>query len=61
MVTQAAADDFDEGDCLCQGVVPKDKRIDFDQRVFDEKTQKWKWKTMLRYHIDCGIHGVKVN
>ena len=60
MVTQAATDDFDEDDCLCQGVVPKDKRVDFEQRVFDEKTQKWKWKTMLRYHKDCPVHGVRI-
>lgn len=61
MVTDVAADDFDEADCLCQGVVPKENRIDFDLRVFDEKVQKWRWKTMLRYHVNCDVHGIKVN
>lgn len=60
MTTTAATEDFDEEDCLCQAKVPKDKRMDFIQRIFDEKTEQWKWKTVLRYHKDCSIHGVKV-
>ncbi|ARK07477.1 hypothetical protein LAV_00077 [Sphingobium phage Lacusarx] len=61
MVTQEAMDDFDEADCLCQGkAIPKEKWIDFMQRVFDEKTQLWKWKTVLRYHKDCPIHGIHI-
>lgn len=60
MVSQALTDDWDEADCLCQGKVPEDKRIDFLQRKFDEKKQVWKWKSQLRYHKDCPIHGIKV-
>lgn len=59
MVTQAASDDFNEDECLCQGKVPKNKRIDVEQRVQD-KDGKWKWKAMLRYHADCSVHGSRV-
>lgn len=52
--------DINEPDpCLCQmKVVPEDKRVDFQQLVRDPKTNKWKIKTVLRYHKDCPFHGV---
>lgn len=50
-------DAFAEEDCLCQGKVPADKRMDFEQRVFDEKRNKHRWKAVLRYHQDCPVHG----
>lgn len=50
-------DDWAEDDCLCQGKVPDDKRIDIQQRLFDEKRQKWRWKSLVRFHQDCPIHG----
>lgn len=53
-------DDFEEEDCLCQGKVPDDKKVDFLRRVFDDKRKKWKNKVLLRYHKDCPIHGIKV-
>ncbi|MEQ6333271.1 hypothetical protein [Sphingobium sp. MK2] len=54
-VTNEQADD----PCICHGVVPKEKRIDFDQFLLHEKSGKRKWKTVLRYHKDCPEHGVK--
>lgn len=57
MVSQTLTDDWNPEDCLCQGKVPPEKRIDFEQRLFDEKKQKWRWKAVLRYHQDCPIHG----
>lgn len=54
--------DFDPETCLCQmKVVPKDKRVDFDELVRDVRTGKWKIVTKLRYHKDCPFHGVKVS
>lgn len=50
-------DEWDEEACLCQGKVPENKRIDIQHRIYDEKRSKWKWKTFVRYHIDCPIHG----
>lgn len=53
-------DDFDPEDCLCQmKVVPEDKRIDFLE-VRETKDGKKKWTTVLRFHKDCPIHGIKV-
>ncbi len=49
--------EWDEDSCLCQGKVPEDKRIDVEQRIYDEKRQKHRWKVMVRYHQDCPIHG----
>ena len=51
------ATEWDEDACLCQGKVPEDKRIDVQQRIFDEKRQKHRWKAMVRYHQDCPAHG----
>jgi hypothetical protein len=48
--------DWDPEDCLCQGKVPEDKRIDYMHRIQD-KNGKWVWKTYLRYHQHCPIHG----
>jgi hypothetical protein len=54
-------DDFDADACLCQmKVVPEDKRVDFQQIVRDSKTNKFKVKTVLRYHKDCPFHGIEV-
>lgn len=50
-------DEWDEGLCLCQGKVPDNKRIDVQQRVFDEKRQKHRWKAVIRFHQDCPVHG----
>lgn len=51
------AEDYADDDCLCQGKVPADKRMDFEQRVYDEKRKKHRWKAFLRFHQDCPIHG----
>lgn len=50
-------EDWDEDACLCQGKVPEDKRIEVQQRIYDEKRGKHRWKAFIRYHIDCPIHG----
>lgn len=50
-------EDWDEDACLCQGKVPEDKRIDYLHRIYDEKRGKHRWKSYLRYHQDCPIHG----
>jgi hypothetical protein len=61
MSNDQAQPDFDPDACLCQmKVVPEDKRVDFQQLVRDPKTNKWKVKTVLRYHKDCPIHGIEV-
>lgn len=52
--------EWDEDACLCQGKVPEDKRIDVEQRIFDEKRQKHRTKVFVRYHQDCPIHGCHV-
>jgi hypothetical protein len=59
MVTDALTDD----DCLCQGKVPKDRQMDVIQYVTetDQKgREKSRWKPVLRFHMDCPHHGVKV-
>lgn len=56
--SQPLDEDWSEEDCLCQGKVPEDKRIDYLVNVFDEKRQKRRWKSLLRYHQDCPIHGI---
>lgn len=43
---------------MCQGKVPAEARIDFQVQVTDPKTQKLKWKTVLRYHKHCPDHGI---
>ncbi len=53
-------EDFDESECLCRAFVPADKRVDYDQLVKDEKTGKTKWKTLVRAHQDCPIHGITI-
>lgn len=50
-------DDYADEDCLCLGKVPDNKRIDVQQRIFNEKKQKHVWKTFVRAHQDCPIHG----
>ena len=50
-------DDWDEDACLCQHQVPDDKRIDVQQIIYDEKRKKHRWRNMIRYHVDCPIHG----
>lgn len=76
MVTQAGHDDFDEDDCLCQGKVPTDKRIDFEQVLPSDKDGRrlrdgvepllrngnpvMKWFAVLRFHKDCPIHGITI-
>lgn len=60
MVSKRLDEDWDPADCLCQGTVPENKRIDYEHRIFDEKKDKWRWKVFLRYHIDCPIHGSKI-
>lgn len=58
MVSQALSDDWDEADCLCQGKVREEKRIDYEVRIFDEKRQQWRWKAKFRYHKECPVHGL---
>lgn len=48
----------EEDACMCQGKVPAEARIDFQVQVTDPKTQKLKWKTVLRYHKHCPDHGI---
>lgn len=50
-------EEWDEDACLCQGKVPEDKRIDVQQRIYDEKREKHRWKSFVRYHQDCPVHG----
>ncbi len=62
-------DDWDEGDCLCQkpSAIPEGKRIDYlvhkpvirngQPVVNKDGTPMVQWKSALRYHIDCPIHG----
>lgn len=52
--------DFDEADCLCQGFVPEDKRIDFMNVLPDKKTGKPRLQTWMRYHQECPIHGLNL-
>jgi hypothetical protein len=53
-------EEWDEDACLCQGKVPENKRIDVEQRIYDEKRQKHRMKVFVRYHQDCPIHGCHV-
>jgi hypothetical protein len=50
-------DDWDDDDCLCQGKVTDDRRIDVQVRIYDEKRKKHRWRNMIRYHMDCPVHG----
>lgn len=60
MTQSSAMTDFDPEDCLCQvKVVPEDKRIDFLEVRLAPKDGKARWTTVLRFHKDCPIHGVK--
>lgn len=52
-------DDADES-CLCQGEVPDELKVYLQQLVYDEKKQKERWKSVLRFHIDCPLHGVRI-
>lgn len=56
MSSETVTEEFEPA-CLCQGVVPKEKRVDFEQRI-QGKDGKWKWKCVLRCHKDCPEHGV---
>ena len=49
-------EECDHEACLSQKA-PEAKRIDVQQRVFNEKKQKHVWKTLVRYHQDCPVHG----
>lgn len=55
--SRPAVVDWDPDECLCSGKVPDAKRIDVMDRVFNEKKQKHVWKTLVRYHQDCPVHG----
>jgi hypothetical protein len=55
--SRSLSDEWDEDACLCQGKVPDDKRIDVQQRIFDEKRNQHRWKSFVRYHQDCPVHG----
>lgn len=50
-------DDWDPDECLCAGKVADDKRIDVQNRILDERKGKHVWKSFVRYHQDCPIHG----
>lgn len=50
-------EDWDDEKCLCQGKVPDEKRIDVQVRIWDEKRNKHRWRNMIRYHMDCPVHG----
>jgi hypothetical protein len=50
--------EWEEGECLCAGKFPESKRIDVLNRIFDEKRQKWRWKSQMRFNQDCPIHGI---
>ncbi len=52
-----SGDDFDESTCLCAGKVPSKKAVEYANRVFRERDEKWVWKLDLRYHADCPHHG----
>lgn len=53
-------EEWDEDLCLCQGKVPEDKRIDVMERIFDEKRGHHRWKTYVRFHQDCPVHGCHI-
>lgn len=57
LASHPLVDDWEDGECLCQGPVPEDKKIEVQQRIYDEKRKKHRWRNFVRYHQDCPIHG----
>lgn len=53
-------DDWDDDDCLCHGEVPEEKKVFFQEKRWHEKKKQNIWRNVLRCHIDCPIHGVRI-
>ena len=49
----------DDDDCLCQGEIPKDKRIDVLNPVISPNG-KHRLVCEMRMHQDCPYHGIKI-
>lgn len=56
----SAPDEWDDDDCLCQGPIPDDRAVMFQQHLYSEKLKKRRWRNVLKCHMDCPIHGVTI-
>lgn len=43
--------------CICADI-PDDKRIDLQERRFNDQRKKWRWVSLDTTHQDCPVHGI---